>query len=98
MVPLLLNTYYPPNVPTAARCHDIGRALRRVLDADTSDLRVAIVASGGLSHFVVDEELDRRVMRALPCRELGPEGVALAGEARDVAPQRARSVRRLERR
>lgn len=65
MVPLLLNTYYPPNVPGAARCHDIGRALRRVLDADTSDLRVAIVASGGLSHFVVDEALDRRVMRAL---------------------------------
>jgi hypothetical protein len=65
MVPLLLNTYYPPNVPTAARCHDIGRALRAVLHAEGSALRVAIVASGGLSHFVVDPELDLRVMRAL---------------------------------
>lgn len=65
MVPLMLNTYYPPNVPSAARCHDIGLALSRVLKADSSDLRVAIIASGGLSHFVVDEELDRRVMRAL---------------------------------
>jgi hypothetical protein len=65
MVPLLLNTYYPPNVPTAARCHDIGRALRAVLQAESSALRVAIVASGGLSHFVVDAELDLRVMRAL---------------------------------
>jgi hypothetical protein len=65
VVPLLLNTYYPPNVPTAARCHDIGRALRRVIEADASDLRVAVIASGGLSHFVVDAELDERILGAL---------------------------------
>jgi len=65
MVPILLNTYYPPNVPTAARCHDIGLRLRQVVEADNSSLRVAIIASGGLSHFVVDEELDRSVMNAL---------------------------------
>lgn len=65
MVPILLNTYFPPNVPTAARCHDIGLRLRQVIEADDSALRVAIVASGGLSHFVVDEALDRSVMAAL---------------------------------
>lgn len=65
IVPLLLNTYYPPNVPTATRCHDIGRALRRVLEHDKSALRVAIVASGGLSHFVVDSELDTSVLGAM---------------------------------
>ena len=69
MVPILLNTYFPPNVPTAARCHDIGLRLRQVLEADTSALRVAIVASGGLSHFVVDEALDRSVMAALSSRD-----------------------------
>lgn len=69
MVPLLLNTYYPPNVPTAARCHDIGRALRQVLADEGSELRVAIVASGGLSHFVVDQALDQRVMQALRDRD-----------------------------
>ena len=63
VVPILLNTYYPPNVPSAARCHDIGRALRGVIDASPCKARVAIVASGGLSHFVVDEQLDRRVLR-----------------------------------
>ena len=62
VVPILLNTYYPPNVPTAARCHDIGRALRQVIEASPTPARVAIVASGGLSHFVVDEQLDRRVL------------------------------------
>ncbi len=65
VIPILLNTYFPPNVPTAARCHDIGKAIREVLEASSSDARVAIVASGGLSHFVVDEELDLRVLDAL---------------------------------
>jgi OH-DDVA oxygenase len=62
ILPVLLNTYYPPNVPSAARCHDIGKALRSALDASHTDLRVAIIASGGLSHFIVDEELDRNVI------------------------------------
>jgi hypothetical protein len=62
VVPLLLNTYYPPNVPTAARSHDIGSALRAVIEASPSRYRVAVIASGGLSHFVVDEALDRRVI------------------------------------
>lgn len=65
VVPVLLNTYYGPNVPTSTRCHDLGLALARVIEASPSNLRVAIVASGGLSHFVVDEELDHRVLDAL---------------------------------
>ncbi|CAN5429372.1 hypothetical protein BH11PSE7_BH11PSE7_21200 [soil metagenome] len=65
VVPVLLNTYYGPNVPTAARCHDLGQALRRVVEASPSKLRVAIIASGGLSHFVVDEVLDKVVTDAL---------------------------------
>jgi hypothetical protein len=64
VVPVLLNTYFPPNVPTAARCHDIGRMLAEVINSSPSALRVAIVASGGLSHFVVDEGLDRQVIEA----------------------------------
>lgn len=69
IVPVLLNTYYAPNVPSASRCYDIGVALGEVIAADKSDLRVAIIASGGLSHFVVDEELDRRVIDALVRRD-----------------------------
>ena len=65
VLPVLLNTYYGPNVPSAARCHDLGLALARVIVASPSDARVAIVASGGLSHFVVDEALDQRVLGAL---------------------------------
>jgi hypothetical protein len=64
IVPILLNTYFPPNVPTAARCHDIGRALAEVIRENPSKARVAIIASGGLSHFVVDESLDSQVLQA----------------------------------
>lgn len=65
VIPILFNTYYPPNAPVPARCFDIGRALREAIDESGQDLRVAIVASGGLSHFVVEEELDRKILQAL---------------------------------
>jgi hypothetical protein len=65
MVPILLNTYYPPNVMSAARCYDVGKALAEAIKNSPSDFRVAVVASGGLSHFVVDEALDRGVLHAI---------------------------------
>ncbi len=64
-VPVMLNTYYPPNQPTPKRCYEIGRAIRTAVESWQPDLRVAIIASGGLSHFVVNEALDRRVIAAL---------------------------------
>jgi hypothetical protein len=64
VVPILINTFYGPNVPSAARCHDFGQALARIIAGSPSDARVAVIGSGGLSHFVVDEELDRGVLRA----------------------------------
>jgi hypothetical protein len=65
MLPVMLNTYFPPNTPTAARCHDIGCSIRRVLEAAASPARVAVVASGGLSHFLCEEAFDRQLVAAL---------------------------------
>lgn len=65
MVPVLINTYYPPNQPTPGRCYELGRALSAAVDSLPGDLRVAVVASGGLSHFVVNDELDRRILEAM---------------------------------
>ena len=65
IVPVMLNTYYPPNQPTPRRCHQLGRAIRQAVEAWPSAKRVGIVASGGLSHFFVDEELDRHVLDLL---------------------------------
>ena len=74
IVPLLLNTYYPPNQPTPGRCYRLGRALRQAIEAWPSDKRVGIVASGGLSHFFVDEDLDRRVLELLAKKDA--DGIA----------------------
>jgi 3-O-methylgallate 3,4-dioxygenase len=64
-VPVMLNTYYPPNQPTPKRCYELGRALRRGIESWDSDARVAVIGSGGLSHFVINEKLDRKVLKAL---------------------------------
>ena len=64
MVPFMLSRYLP-NQPTPRRCYALGRALRRAIDSWDDNLRVGIMASGGLSHQVLDEDLDRRVIDAL---------------------------------
>ena len=69
IVPLFVNTYYPPNVPSAARCYQLGRAVRRAVESWDTTARVAVIASGGLSHFVVDEDLDHRVLSAITARD-----------------------------
>lgn len=62
---LMLNTYFPPNVPTPARCWDVGEKLAAALEALPGDRRICIVASGGLSHFATDPVLDQAVLDGL---------------------------------
>ncbi len=70
VVPIMMNTYYPPNPPTPKRCVQFGRKLKEVIQSYPAELRVGVLASGGLSHFVVDEELDRGVIEALREKDL----------------------------
>lgn len=74
IVPITQNTCYPPNQITPRRSYALGRAVRRALEEWDSDKRVAIVGSGGLSHFVVDEELDRMALNFM--RDRNAEGFA----------------------
>ena len=64
VVPIVVNTYYPPNQPRPRRCLALGRALRAAIDSWPQDARIGVIASGGLSHFTVDEALDRAVLDA----------------------------------
>src|SRR5690606_19762045 len=64
-LPIHINTYYPPNQPTPDRCYALGQAIRAAVESWDSPKRVAVLASGGLSHFVVDEELDREALDAM---------------------------------
>jgi 3-O-methylgallate 3,4-dioxygenase len=65
IVPISQNTCYPPNVAPPRRCYALGQALGQAVAEWESDARVVFVASGGLSHFVTDEELDRRLLDAI---------------------------------
>lgn len=65
IVPISQNTCYPPNQPTPRRCYAFGQAIRAAVENWKSDKRVAIIPSGGLSHPVVDEEVDLMALKAM---------------------------------
>jgi aromatic ring-opening dioxygenase catalytic subunit (LigB family) len=64
LVPISMNCTVPP-IPLPARSYEVGVALRDMIKAYPDDVRVAVLATGGLSHepggpryFWVDEEFD----------------------------------------
>jgi hypothetical protein len=65
MVPLSINAFFPPNQPLPGRCYALGKALAEAVKSWQADVRVAVVASGGLSHFIIDEEIDRLALDGL---------------------------------
>jgi 3-O-methylgallate 3,4-dioxygenase len=87
VLPILLNTYFPPNRPTAKRCYQFGQSIGRAIagwNGPNADKRVAICASGGISHFVVDEDFDTRMLNAIRDRDTQtifaePENMFLSG-------------------
>ena len=65
LVPVTMNCTVPP-IPTPQRAYEVGAALREMVLAYPGAERVAVLATGGLSHepggpryFWVDEEFDR---------------------------------------
>src|SRR5882762_1427124 len=83
-----VHVYLPPQ-PTPARCYAWGQALRAILDARPE--RVALMASGGLSHFPgtdqygsPDYDWDRQMLDRLVAGR-GAETAALTGEELDKA-------------
>ena len=75
LAPIWVNCFVKPQ-PTARRCFDVGQHLARVVAR--GPWNVAVVATGGLSHFpelslarigTSDVEFDRRIVRALEAGE-----------------------------
>jgi aromatic ring-opening dioxygenase catalytic subunit (LigB family) len=65
LVPVTMNCTVPP-IPTPERAYQVGSCLRDILAAYPGDERIAVIATGGLSHepggpryFWVDEAFDR---------------------------------------
>jgi 2,3-dihydroxyphenylpropionate 1,2-dioxygenase len=57
VVPIAVNTSAPP-LPTMDRCFQIGEVVCKAIESWDKDLKVAIVASGGLSHWVPIPKID----------------------------------------
>lgn len=71
IVPFVLNSLEDP-MPSFARCLEWGRLIAKAVADYPENLRVAVLASGGLSHSIgeptmgeVDERLDRDCLRLL---------------------------------
>jgi aromatic ring-opening dioxygenase catalytic subunit (LigB family) len=78
IVPIYVNAIHPPG-PTPARCFAFGQVLGDIIHNHLGNKRIAIYASGGLSHFTagypwrfyrgpfgygqISEEFDRRILR-----------------------------------
>lgn len=65
VIPVSINSYYPPNQMHPRRAFQLGRTIRDAVESWPADIRVAILATGGLSHFVVDEEFDRAFLEVI---------------------------------
>jgi hypothetical protein len=68
-VPIWLNTYYAPNQPTLKRCYALGRSLRRAIESWDANQKVAVIATGGMSHLLLDENLDRTMLAAMQAKD-----------------------------
>jgi 2,3-dihydroxyphenylpropionate 1,2-dioxygenase len=69
ILPIYVNTWVDP-VPTPRRCYQVGELIRAV--ADTRSERIAILATGGLSHFPgsprigeIDTQFDHQLLEIM---------------------------------
>src|SRR5712692_4850636 len=65
IVPIVVNAFAPP-MPSLRRCFDVGAFIRGVIERAPGKRRVAVIGTGGLSHWVgppetgtVNDEFDR---------------------------------------
>jgi aromatic ring-opening dioxygenase catalytic subunit (LigB family) len=85
VVPIVVNNIYEP-MPSPRRLYQLGQVLSKVIEELPDDRRVALVATGGLSHNVgntrageIDVEFDARFLEAVR----RGEGSALAALTHD---------------
>ena len=69
IIPVVINTVEPP-FPNVRRCYEWGAVLREAIESFAGNTRVAILATGGLSHSIgeatmgaIDEAFDRECLQ-----------------------------------
>jgi aromatic ring-opening dioxygenase catalytic subunit (LigB family) len=85
VIPLYINCNTPP-LPSLTRCRDLGTALARVVAGIPGDLRIGLIATGGVSHWVglprfgdINPEWDQAFLKQFEAGNLD-ELVALSDE------------------
>ena len=78
LIPLVVNDLEPP-MPRIRRCLAWGKLLARAIESYPEDLRVAVLATGGLSHSIgeptmgdIDEPFDRGCIKAFAAGSEAP--------------------------
>ena len=69
VLPIITNTFFPPNQPRPWRCFALGELMFEVLSEWERDVRVAVFGSGGMSHFVINEDFDHGLIDAIQRRD-----------------------------
>jgi aromatic ring-opening dioxygenase catalytic subunit (LigB family) len=71
IVPVIINTVEPP-FPSPSRCFDFGKSIADAVKSFPGSLRVALLATGGMSHSIgeatmgaIDEAFDRECLQHL---------------------------------
>ena len=75
LVPMLVNSIEPP-MPSLKRCLDWGKLVRKAIKTFPGELRVGVLATGGLSHSIgektmgaIHEDFDRRTIELFSSSE-----------------------------
>ncbi|MFI8308306.1 hypothetical protein ACIF80_33860 [Streptomyces sp. NPDC085927] len=78
IIPFFVNCNTPP-LPALRRCRDLGSALREAIERLPEGLRVAVIGTGGVSHWVgvprtgdINEAWDRRFLELIESGDLDP--------------------------
>jgi OH-DDVA oxygenase/3-O-methylgallate 3,4-dioxygenase len=69
VLPIVTNTFFPPNQPRPSRCFALGELMYDSLAEWDRDVRVAVFGSGGMSHFVINELFDHALISAIQGRD-----------------------------
>ena len=93
LIPILVNTYYPPNQPTAKRCLEFGRAVARAIREWPGKERVAVAMIAALklddlrlarASLVIDRYVGHRVLVAQHRHGNGRREAELVGKNVEV--------------
>lgn len=95
VVPIAVNTVAGP-LPTMDRCFQLGESIRKSIESWESNKKVAIVASGGLSHWVPIPKIDSEKLEDQPLLQILRNGRQEISQLDEYMKNREKRVTRIK--